>query len=114
MNARQRLPNRRRNESFEFFHSGLGFTATAGFFEDNRVAEIFISSECVGSPIEATARDCAILSSLCLQAGMDIGTIRRALTRGHDGSAATAIGAALDKLAEAPFRKGWRLCENAC
>jgi hypothetical protein len=102
MTARARLPNRRRNESFEFFHSGLGFTATAGFFENGRPGEVFLSAHKIGSPIESIARDGAILASLCLQAGVDIGTIRRALTRGHDGSAATAIGAALDKLAEAP------------
>jgi hypothetical protein len=100
MTARQRLPNRRRNESFEFFHGGLGFTASVGFFEDNRVAEIFLSSKCVGSPIEAIARDCAIVVSLALQGGIDLPTIQRALTRGHTGEAATAIGEALDRLAE--------------
>ena len=102
MTARERLQNRRRNESFEFVHGGLGFTASVGFFENGRPGEVFLSAHKIGSPIESIARDGAILASLCLQAGVDIGTIRRALTRGHDGSAATAIGAALDAIAESP------------
>jgi hypothetical protein len=34
-----------------------------------------------------------------LQFGVDLGTMRHALTRSADGTAATAIGAALDLLA---------------
>jgi hypothetical protein len=99
---RERLPNRRRNESFEFFHGGLGFTASVGFFEDNRVAEIFLSSRKPGSPIEAIARDAAVTVSIALQFGAPLETICSALTKDHDGQAATLLGAALDKLAEAP------------
>lgn len=75
MSARHRHPNRGRNESFEFFHGSLRFTATAGFFENGHPAEVFLSARKIGSPIESIARDGAILASLCLQAGVDIGTI---------------------------------------
>jgi hypothetical protein len=44
----------------------------------------------------------AITTSLALQHGVALETIRAALTRDHDGGPATAIGAALDALAEAP------------
>ena len=55
-----------------------------------------------GSATEAIARDAAILVSIALQYGAALETIRAALTKDHDGSPATAIGAALDKLGEAP------------
>ena len=102
MTARERLPNRRRCESREFSHGGFVFTLTAGFYEDGRIVEIFLSSRKPGSPIEAIARDAAVTVSIALQFGADLQTIRAALTKDHDGGPATAIGAALDKLAEAP------------
>jgi hypothetical protein len=79
MTARHRLPNRRWCESFEFRHAGLAFTLCAGFY-----------------------RDAAIVTSLALQHGADLDTIRGALTKDHDGSAATPLGAAIDMLAGAP------------
>jgi hypothetical protein len=102
MTARERLPNRRACESFEFRHNGFVFTASAGFFEDGRVAEIFLSSHKPGSPIEAIARDAAVTVSIALQFGVPIETIRAALTKDHDGCPATLLGAALDALAGAP------------
>jgi hypothetical protein len=71
-------------------------------YHDGRAAEVFISSRHVGSPLEALARDTAILCSLALQFSVPIETIRSALTKDHDGGPATLLGAALDKLAEAP------------
>ena len=102
MIARERLPNRRQCESFEFRHNGFAFTLCAGFYPDGRVAEIFLSSHKHGSPIEAIARDAAVTVSIALQFGAPIGTIRAALTKDHDGGPATLLGAALDKLAGAP------------
>jgi hypothetical protein len=101
MTARQRLPNRRRCESLEFRHAGLDFTLAAGRYPDGRIAEIFLSSHKPGSPIEAIARDAAVTVLIALQFGAPIETIRAALTKDHDGSPATVIGAALDKLAGA-------------
>jgi hypothetical protein len=101
MSDRIRLPNRRRCESFEFEHAGLRFTLCAGFYRDGRIAEIFLSSNKPGSPIEAIARDAAVTVSIALQFGADLGTIRQALTKDHDGAPATLLGAALDAIAEA-------------
>jgi hypothetical protein len=100
MTARQRLPDRRFCESFEFRHAGHSFTLCAGFYADGRIAEIFLSSHKPGSPIEAIARDAAIVVSIALQFGADLETIRSALTKDHDGGPATVLAAALDKLAE--------------
>lgn len=101
MSGRQRLPNRRACESFEFRHNGFAFTLSAGLYPDGRIAELFLSSHKPGSPIEAIARDAAVTVSIALQFA-DLETIRAALTRDHDGGPATAIGAALDALAGAP------------
>jgi hypothetical protein len=101
MTARERLPNRRQCESFEFTHAGLDFTLCHGLYPDGRVAEIFLSSHKPGSPIEAIARDAAVTVSIALQFGANLETIRAALTRDHDGGPATLLGAAFDALAEA-------------
>jgi hypothetical protein len=99
----QRLPNRRQCESFEFRHAGHPFTLSAGMYPDNRIGEIFISSNRAGSQVESVARDSAIAVSIALQFGVPLETIRAALTKDHDGGPATLLGAALDKLAgEAP------------
>jgi hypothetical protein len=100
--ARQRLPNRRRCESFEIFHSGVRFAVSGGFYQNGKLAEIFLSAERPGTPLEAIARDAAIVASLAFQHGVDLQTIRTALTRDHDGGPATPLGAALDAIAEAP------------
>jgi hypothetical protein len=102
MTARERLPNRRKCESLEFRYAGHSFTLTAGHYPDNRIGEIFISSNRAGSQVEAIARDAAVTASIALQFGADLQTIRAALTRDHDGGPATLLGAALDALAEAP------------
>jgi hypothetical protein len=98
--SRQRLPNRRACESLDFEHAKQRFSLTVGRFSDGRPAEIFLSSRHVGSPIEAIARDAAVTVSIALQFGADLETIRQALTKDHDGSAATVLGAALDILTE--------------
>jgi len=100
MTARECLPNRRRCETRSFEHAGLLFTVCAGFYPDGRIAEIFLSSNKPGSPIEAIARDAAIVTSIALQFGADLETIRTALTKDHDGGPATLLGAALDVLTE--------------
>ena len=102
MTARHRLPNRRACESFELRHGGFDFTVAGGRYPDGRIAEIFLSSHKPGSPIEAIARDAAVTVSIALQFGVPIETIRSALTKDHDGRAATVLGAAIDKLAGAP------------
>ena len=99
MTSRERLPNRRECESFELRHGAFDFTVAAGFYEDGRIAEIFLSSHKPSSPIEAIARDAAVTVSIALQFGANLETIRQALTKDHDGGPATLLGAALDKLA---------------
>jgi hypothetical protein len=95
---RQTLLNRRLSETMPVTHAGQEFFLSVSRYYDGRAAEIFLSSRHVGSPIEAIARDAAVLVSIALQFGAPLATIRAALTKDHDGSPATAIGAALDRL----------------
>jgi hypothetical protein len=103
--SRRRLPQRRSHELLDFEHAGHRYTAGLGFFEAGGVAEIFINVPGrSGSGIEAVARDAAILTSICLQYGASMETIRHALTRNSDGSASGPLGVVLDLLASAADR----------
>ena len=104
---RRRLPQRRFHELLDFEHAGCRYTAGLGFFETGGLAEIFINVPGrSGSAIEAVARDAAILTSICLQYGASVATIRHALTRNSDGSAGGPLGVVLDLLAPASDRPG--------
>jgi ribonucleoside-diphosphate reductase alpha chain len=100
MAERVRLPNRRHSETFGFECSGLRYTATASWFADGRLAEIFLSNHRADSHADACARDSAILATLALQFGVPLGVLRGALLRNARGQASTPIGIALDLLAE--------------
>jgi hypothetical protein len=104
---RRRLPQRRSHELLDFEHAGSHYTAGLGFFETGGLAEIFLNVPGrSGSAIEAVARDAAILTSICLQHGASVETIRHALTRNSDGSAGGPLGVVLDLLASASDRSG--------
>ena len=105
LHLRRRLPQRRFHELLDFEHAGYRYTAGLGFFKTGRLAEIFINVPGrSGSAIEAVARDAAILTSICLQYGAAVETIRHALTRNSDGSAGGPLGVVLDLLAPASDR----------
>jgi hypothetical protein len=93
--TRERLPNRRHASTRNFIHNGMKFTVCAGYHDDGRIGEIFLSSNKPGSAVEALARDAAIVISLALQFGCPIETIRHALEMDRDESPATVLGAAL-------------------
>jgi hypothetical protein len=102
---RRRLPHRRRHELLDFEHAGHRYTAGLGYFDTGGLAEVFINVPGrSGSAIEAVARDAAILTSICLQYGASVETIRHALTRNSDGSASGPLGVVLDLLALASDR----------
>ena len=97
---RKRLPNRRRHELFEFTHSGFGYIAGIGRFEDGRIAEIFLNVDGkVGTAVEISAHDAAVKASILFQHGGSPEILRRALKRNGDGSAAGPLGRLLDLLA---------------
>lgn len=95
--GRKRLPQRRAHQLIDFDHDGHRYTAGVGYFDDGRLAEVFINVPGrAGSTIEAVARDAATVASIALQYGAPAETLRRALTRNTDGSAGGPLGAVLD------------------
>lgn len=103
LSARRLLPNRRAGENFEIKHGGqnTAFVITTGRYPEGSIGEVFITGSKSGTAFEAVARDGAILLSLALQHGVDLQTIKHALTREGDGSASTIVGAVVDRLTEA-------------
>ena len=90
MANRERLPNRRPAEMFDFEHGGRRWTATISRFAYGRIAEIFLDTPKV-SAIGELAADAAIVASLALQSGCPLETLRHAL----DGRNAGPLGSAL-------------------
>jgi hypothetical protein len=84
---RERLPDRRVNETFSLQSEALSYTATVSRFADGRVGEIFLSNHKSGSAADVNARDAAIACSIALQCGADLETIRKALCRDSRGRA---------------------------
>jgi hypothetical protein len=101
MSPRERLPNRRANESFIVESFALKFTITIGRFSDGRLAEIFATNHRAQSAAGILASDAAIAASLALQFGCPVDVLRKALSRDSQGRASSPVGAALDKIGEA-------------
>jgi hypothetical protein len=105
---RDRLPNRRIGEVYSFTHERIHYRGMVGFaitpelgraeliHARRRPLEIFLHAGKPGSPVEAAARDAAVLASLNLQHGVPIETVRHSLTQGPDGSGAGPVGHLLD------------------
>ena len=79
MSARRRLPNRRPNIAFSFEFEGHRYHATAGHFSDGTLAEVFLNTDKHGTPLQLNAETAAILTSIALQHGVDVETIRHAV-----------------------------------
>jgi hypothetical protein len=69
-----------------------------GFFPDGTLGEIFIDAAKPNSAFDAFAADAAILLSLLLQHSATPAEIGHALRRAPDGSAASLVGAVVDRL----------------
>jgi ribonucleoside-diphosphate reductase alpha chain len=99
MTARHRLPNRRHAETFSLQCAGLAYICTVGHFEDGRVAEVFLTNHKAGSAAGIMASDAALVTSLALQHGVPLETIRRALMRDSQGRPSGPLATALDIIA---------------
>ena len=76
--TRQRLPDRRPNETAELEFEGARYAVTIGFFPDGRPGEAFTGNAKVGSGVEAVLDDACILVSLLLQNGVEPAASARA------------------------------------
>jgi hypothetical protein len=99
MTPRQRLPNRRASTTFSFECNALHYLATVSFFDDGRLAEIFISNAKAGSHSDSAAKDSAVVCSIALQHSVPVEVIMRALLRDVQGRASSPLGRALDIVA---------------
>lgn len=95
---RERLPNCRLNEAFEFEHEGLRYHMSIGRYDDGRPAEIFVSCAKNTSASEFMARDAAVLISIALQYGAPVEVMRGAITRLDDNRPASLTGRVLDEM----------------
>ena len=99
--TRQRLRDRRPQTVSEVEHAGSVYTVGAGHYLDGRPGELFISTERVGSELDALLNDAAILASRCLQFGDTLDGLSQAMGRCGDKTApASALGAILDMAAQ--------------
>ena len=100
MGSRRRLPQRRLHNWWTLSMPAIATRPASASSTRASSREIFINVPGrSGSAIEAVARDAAILTSICLQHGASMDTIRHALTRNSDGSAGGPLGVVLDLLA---------------
>jgi hypothetical protein len=97
---RERLPDRRPCDTFDFEVGGLRYTCTVGRFADGRIGELFLSNHKSNSTADTNARDAAISFSFAVQHGADPNAIREALCRDSQGNASGPLGAALDALSQ--------------
>lgn len=103
---RERLPDRRPNDTTMLEFGGEKYFVSVGFYPDGRVGEIFIdrkktkTSGKLGFTLDGVCRDAAVLMSMALQFGTDLKTIADAVTRDDDGAPTSIIGAICDHLKE--------------
>ena len=104
MNARIRLPYRRRQETIDLDHEGHVYSVSIGFDDADRVREVFVNGQKQGSMMDATLDDAAIVISHHLQRGGTADELRRSMSRlgGGLGAAtepASPIGCVIDLVA---------------
>lgn len=91
--ARELLPTRRLNRSLTIECEWHSYRATAGYFHDGRLAEIFLHAPGrLGTPLQSNADTAAILASLLLQHGVEPEVILHSIT----GPIAVALQAFMD------------------
>ena len=100
MMARERLPDRRPCINWTFYHRGFAYDATASFYPDGRVGEVFLGSGKAGTDLDIATRDSAIALSIAIQHGAPLDLLKNTFLRNGDGVGAAGVMAALcDELA---------------
>lgn len=93
--SRTRLPDRRPHEVVAFDFGGIQYIAGVGYYADGRLAEIFMSAGKLGTSADVAARDASVATSLLLQHGCPVETLRKALMRNVDGTAGSPLARVL-------------------
>ena len=115
MTKRQRLPNRRPNETVEVVHEGRTYAVTLGFDPaTGEVREIFTHGAKVGSAMDGILDDVCILLSVLLQHGVEPASFAGSMGRlGRSGELASIVGHLARAVANTrgPKMAGSRDCE---
>jgi len=99
--TRERLPNRRPNETVDLEFDGVRYAVTVGYFPDGRPGEVFTHGAKIGSAMDGLLDDACIAVSLLLQLGIEPPRLAASMGRlGDRTSPASIIGALADMLAE--------------
>ena len=93
---RQRLPNRRENETVDLVFDGHRYHVTVGFALDGQPREVFCHGGKVGSGMDLILDDACVALSLLLQHGIDPQGLAHSMGRLGDSVAASIIGALVD------------------
>ena len=96
MSSRQRLPNRRENETVDLMFEGQRYHVTVGFDLDGRPREVFCHGGKVGSGMDLILDDACVALSLLLQHDIEPQDLAHSMGRLGDGAAASIIGALVD------------------
>jgi hypothetical protein len=103
---RERLLSRRRSETREIFHNDHHrLTLCVGFYDDGRPGECFVTSSKIGTELEATARDCAILIALLLQNKVALADIAHSLTVNPNSTPSSIVGTVVEAMLDLQNRK---------
>ena len=91
---RQRLPNRRKNETVTVTHDGRTYAVTLGFDPaTGEIREIFSNGAKVGSAMDAILDDVCILLSIMRQHGVQPSSFAGSMGRlGASGEPASIVG----------------------
>jgi len=105
--SRVLLPNRRYSEIQEIAHNGgrHKLMLSVSFYDDGRLGECFASGSKIGSELESTANDGAILISLLLQNQVSLADIAHSLSISPNGSPASIIGTVVKAMIDWPQSK---------
>lgn len=97
--SRERLPNRRSCETYEFVRKNLTYTVSYGRpYPGGPIQELFINAGKSGADVESVMCDASTAISIALQKGVTPTDLAHSITRNPDGSPASPIGVVLDDM----------------
>ena len=95
--SRERLPNRRPNETADLEFGSVRYASTIGYFPDGRPGEVFMHGSKVGSTMDGLLDDACILVSLLLQHNVDPSQLAASMERlGDETGGGIGVGVAAE------------------
>jgi len=103
MSERESMPSRRLSETFKFNHRWPDdreqiFLATIGFYSDGRVGEVWLATDKMGTTLDVSVKDSAMIISVGLQHGAQLDEFTNSFIRDSRGEPGGPIGSLIDIL----------------